>query len=190
MYVKLSGNFNLDVCEMNEMAFFSVSFLSVNTFTTLKKSSKSCPPLIWTFELKFKYFKLSKFFNIWVKATKNFRRYIEETYFHEKNLISLFFRLSKPVLAAELTKSFVFLLFSPIWLLWCHWLLPEQLSSIHWLRYVVLFPYIWFQRYQLYLLDLHQMFQKMPNSVTMKLKINFLFRKNTERSLHIFWIVL
>ena len=80
----MSGNFNLDVCEMNEMAFFSVSFLSVNTFTSLKKSSKSCPHLIWTFELKFKYFKLSKFFNIWVKATKNFRRSIGETYFHEK----------------------------------------------------------------------------------------------------------
>ena len=130
---------------MNEMAFFSVSFLSVNTFTSLKKSSKSCPHLIWTFELKFKYFKLSKFFNIWVKVTKNFRRSIEETYFHEKNLAGailffffmLFFRLSRPVLAAELTKSFVFLLFSPIWLLWCHWLLPEQLSSIHWLRYVI-----------------------------------------------------
>ena len=146
---------------MNEMAFFSVSFLSVNTFTSLKKSSKSCPHLIWTFELKFKYFKLSKFFNIWVKARKNFRRSIEKTYFHEKKYFFFyFFRLSRPVLAAELTKSFVFLLFSPIWLLWCHWLLPEQLSLIHWLRYVVLYPYIWFQGYQLYLFDLCQISQK------------------------------
>ena len=174
------------------MAFFSVSFLSVNTFTSLKKSSKSCPHLIWTFELKFKYFKLSKFFNIWVKVTKNFRRSIEETYFHEKKLISFFFRLSRPVLAAELTKSFVFLLFSPTWLLWCHWLLPEQLSSIHWLRYVVYLLTFEFSVINFTILICAKLFKnaKLLKSITMNLIINFLFRKNTKRSLYIFWIVL
>ena len=118
------------------------------------------PSLNLNFWVEVQIFQIIQILQYMSQGNKKFPSiYWGDLFSRKKILFSLFFRLSRPVLAAELTKSFVFLLFSPIWLLWCHWLLPEQLSSIHWLRYVV-FPYIWFQGYQLYLFYLCQISQK------------------------------
>ena len=64
--------------------------------------------------------------------------------FYVKRWIQMgpYFRSLRHVLATELTRSFVSLLFSPTWLLWCHWPLQERQFWIPWWRYVIV--YDWF----------------------------------------------